>query len=131
MTHTKIWGALIVIAITLAFFFLIFFGVNIKVSKTVNLYYDPYVNKDYVYITLTDKQAKYVNDQGADHKYSITNPTDNADSELIKLIKVSGSNGTYLYDFKKPNTWFNKNIGACTTTFTFGEVKIFQYFIMF
>ncbi|MCF0227416.1 MAG: hypothetical protein HUJ52_01200 [Malacoplasma sp.] len=131
MTHTKIWGALIVATIAIALFLLILFGVSIKVSKTVSLYYDPSLNKDYVYVSLTNKQAKYVNEQGSNKKYSITNPIDKTDSELVKLYKVNNSDGTYLYDFKKPYTWFNKTMGACSTTFTFGEVKIFQYFIMF
>ena len=130
MKNTRIYGALIIIAIALALFLLVFFGVDIKVSKQLNIYYNS-AEPSNVYISLNHKQQQYVSNQDTTKKYSIVNPINKNDINQVRLYPYSIDNEPYIYRFDLPSTWSESLVGLNPTSFTFGNMKLFQSFIWF
>ena len=129
MNHTKIYGALIIIAIALALFLLVLFGVNIKVAQSVATE----VNSDQqVSIYLEGKQHQYVKDH-LDYYYYITNPL-NDEKFKCYLKKTDDDNkfDCYVNSSREDPLYWNKNKnGLYPSTFDFGSMKIYEYFIRF
>ena len=127
MKHTKIYGAIIIIVIALALFLLVFFGVNIRVSKSVTTHVDPKTSQVLVY--LEGKQAKYVKNN-TDKYYYIYNP---ANDLRYKCKFFKTENNLFLFKDTKTSSvlkWENLG-GIVPAKFDFGNMKLFQYFVRF
>ena len=127
MKHTKIYGALIIIAIAAALFLLVFFGVNIKVTQSVAI--NVATTSKYVSVYLEGKQQQYVKEH-SNNVYYIYNPVDDIKTKCY--LKYSKDN---LFDCKYANsegyvTWSNITEGVYPSKLDFGSMKIFEYFIM-
>ena len=96
MKHTKIYGALIIIAIAAALFLLVFFGVNIKVTQSVAI--NVATTSKYVSVYLEGKQQQYVKEHSK-NVYYIYNPVDDIKTKCY--LKYSKDN---LFDCKYTNS---------------------------
>ena len=124
MKHTKIYGALIIIAIALALFLLVFFGVNIKVNKSVLTQVG---ENNTVSIHLEGKQYQYVNEH-INNYYYITDPIKDQKYKCY-LEKASDNTFNCFLDSNRQTELEWDNIGWYPATFEFGSMKIFRYLI--
>ena len=129
MKNTRIYGALIIIAVCLALFLLVFFGADIKVSQQVVTKIDTSKN---VAVYLDGKQYEYVNNNPTNYYY-IINPANNEKTKCYLDQDDSEKGKFYCKDTKDKNIicWYSNESGAYPSTLEFGNMKLFQYFIYF